>query len=282
MDNRLSLMIIGKVAKLGITKWIATPRMYMVALLAALFVSTPVSEVRSFAIEQGLSVSNWFFPLIFEQEMILLFLYFCVILMFCNAPFVDKQQMFVLLRSGKRNWFLGQLLYITLSSIIYFVYLFVLTIVEFIPYVGFSDKWESVFVHLGQHTEIGVMLISGDVISHYTPLQASLIAFLINVLLGIMLGELIFLVNLFKNRGYGTGVALAVVLFSYMLEYMVFGSKMSYISPVAWADISITCSGYSSVPLAYILPVLICGDILLAVLIMYRSRRYSIEEMEEI
>lgn len=282
MDKKLSFKIIGKVAKLGIKKWIATPRMYMVAILATLFVSTPVSGVRSFAIEQGLSVSNWFFPLIFQQGMILLFLYFCVILMFCNAPFIDKQQMFVLLRSGKRNWFLGQLLYIALSSIIYFVYLFILTIVEFIPYVGFSGKWESVFVHLGQHTEVGVMLISGDVISHYTPLQASLIAFLVNVLLGIMLGELIFLVNLYKNRGYGTGVALAVVLFSYMLEYMVFGSKMSFVSPVAWADISITCRGYSSVPLAYILTVLICGDILLAVLIMYRSRHYSIEAMEEI
>lgn len=288
MGQKISFTVIMKVAKLGIKKWMTSPRMYVVAILAALFMWAPLEQIRIFAMQQELSVSNWYFPLMWADDngMIVLFLYFDIILMFCNAPFVDRQQIFVLLRSGKKNWFLGQLLYIVSAAVIYFLYIFVLTIVEFIPYVGFSLRWESVFESLANYTYVSADMRASsmptELIHNLMPLQAFALSFLVNVLIAVLLGELIFLVNLFKNRGYGTGAALAVVLFSWLIGDAVFGSKLNYFSPISWSDITIIFQENTGVPLAYILSVLICGDILLAVLIMYRSRHYSIEAMEEI
>ena len=288
MDQKISFPIIMKVAKLGIKKWMTSPRMYVVAILAALYLWAPLEQIRIFAMQQELSVSNWYFPLLWADDngMIVLFLYFDIILMFCNAPFVDRQQIFVLLRSGKKNWFLGQLLYIVSAAVIYFLYIFVLTIVEFIPYVGFSFRWESVFESLAnfdyRSVDMHASSMPTELIHNFTPLKAFALSFLVNVLITVLLGELIFLVNLFKNRGYGTGAALAVVLFSWLVGDAVFGSRLNYFSPISWSDITIIFQENTGVPLAYILSVLIFGDILLAILIMYRGRHYNIEAMEEI
>ena len=44
--------------------------------------------------------------------------YFGVVLLFCNAPFMDDQQMFVLVRTGRLRWFAGQLAYIVACRIL--------------------------------------------------------------------------------------------------------------------------------------------------------------------
>ncbi len=61
--------------------------------------------------------------------------------MFCNAPFMDDQQMFVLVRTGRLRWFAGQLAYIVAANLVYFLWTALTTVLVLIPQVGFSTDW---------------------------------------------------------------------------------------------------------------------------------------------
>ena len=67
--------------------------------------------------------------------------YFGIILLLCNAPFIDEHQLFTLSRLGRKIWFCGQILYILLANFIYFAWMFFVSIIVFIPWVAPSAKW---------------------------------------------------------------------------------------------------------------------------------------------
>lgn len=279
---------IRRIAGMGIRKWVASPRTWMVCAMETIFVWISVELIRKFAAQQVLSVSQWYFPLLFTQDNIVyMFIYFGLILLLCNAPFVDAQQIFVLTRSGRRTWFLGQMLYIALSCFLFFAFIALLCVVEFIPYVGFSMNWEMVFTSLADaHVTVDGAYIAGiskRVLDTYTPLQAFGIAFIINVLIGCLLGLLIFYVNLYKSRGYGAAAAFAVVLLSNMVVYIaIYKNPFRFAAPVSWSCIELLCGNANGVPLWYAFTFLLIVNCILAALILHRSKSYNIEALEEI
>ena len=90
-----------QIALLGIRKWLSNPRMYLVFLLLAVFEWTLVQDVRAYAVSVGMSISCWYFPFLFVNGINCLFYYLTLILMYCNAPYVDEHQIYVMLLQYK-------------------------------------------------------------------------------------------------------------------------------------------------------------------------------------
>lgn len=270
----------------GLKKNFTSIRFYTVLLVAAIFSWTQIHGIRKYAAGQGLGVSCWYYPFLFSISICALFLYFGLVLLFCNAPFVDGQQMFVILRSGKKTWFRGQIFYIILSSIGYFTYIFILSIVMYLPHLGITSEWGTVlweFVRNPGITDGLGAAINARTLSIFSPIKACLLIWLVNVLAGCFLGFLIFYVNLYKNRTYGSAIALMVVLIS-NIEKAVGGSinKLVYISPVSWTDLFIYARKQNNISPFYTIGVLLVVNTILVLLIMRRSRKYSIEAMEDL
>lgn len=270
----------------GLKKNFISIRFYTVLLVAAIFSGQQIYGIRKYAAGQGLGVSCWFYPFLFSMSMCVLFLYFGLVLLFCNAPFVDGQQMFVILRSGKKIWFRGQIFYIILSSIGYFTYIFILSIVMYLPHLGITGEWGTVlweFVRNPGITDGLIPAINVRTLSMFSPMKACLLIWLLNVLVGCFLGFLIFYINLYKNRTYGSAIALMVVLISNLEKVGGnFMDKIVYISPVSWTDLHIYARKQSPISLFYTIGVLLAVNIILALLIMRRSKKYSIEAMEDL
>lgn len=280
-------VVIFHIALLGIRKWLTNFRMYVVFIMLAVFEWTLIQDIRAYAIDIGMSISCWYFPFLFVSNINCIFYYFALILMYCNAPYVEEHQMSLMLRSGRKQWFAGQILYTVMASFAFFVWMAVLSIIEYIPYVGFSTEWEGILMKLSQNPRAyghGLYLnVPYEILQNYTPIQAFLLCFGINVGVGTLLGLLIFYVNLWKSRGYGAAVALAwVALSDIVVQKVGMRRWMIILAPTSWTNLSLYCERVSRISLGFVLVFLLSGIILLSVLIMIRSNKYSIEALEEI
>ncbi|MDE7424944.1 MAG: hypothetical protein K2N51_14855 [Lachnospiraceae bacterium] len=286
MDKSRSWENSWNIAFSGIKKNFTSIRFYTVLLVAVIFAWTQIKGIREYAVSQGLGVSCWYYPFLFSTSICVLFLYFGLVLLFCNAPFVDGQQMFVILRSGKKTWFRGQIFYIILSSIGYFTYIFILSIVMYLPYVGITGKWGTVFREITRNPALTSGLgfgVNERALDIFSPIRGCLLIWLTNILIGCFLGFLIFYINLYKNRTYGSVAALMVVMVSNLEKAA--GSNMNklvYISPVSWTNLFVYARKQSPIPVFYTVGVLMLLNIVFALLIMRRSKKYSIEEMEDL
>jgi len=209
MHSQNGWMTSFKVCRESIRKWNGDARILAIVCLVLLFAWIRIEPMRSGCIAEGLSISCWFFPFLIH-DIHAIFYAFGILLLFCDAPFVDNQQLDVILRVGKRNWFRGKILYIVAGSCIYYLWVFAVSILEFIPYVGFSTEWEDMMNILSIENAYGG-IVRRSVLIHYTPIEACLVQYLLCVLFAVFLGLLIFYCNLFKKQNIGMGIALTGV-----------------------------------------------------------------------
>lgn len=272
-----------KVCRESIRKWSGDPRIWALLALIFLFEWTPIQSIREECVRQGLSISCWFFPFLF-MGIRNQFFFFGVLLLFCDAPFVDNQQMHIILRTGKQNWFRGKIMYIVLSACIYFLVMFLVSIIEFFPYIGFSLEWENIIQEL---SIVGIdKNITGDIkreiVVNFSPIEATLLTYIMCVLNASFLGLLIFYINLYKGHNTGLAVALTFVLCSGFVGSLVINVRnvLLYVTPVSWTDIRLFVTEYGGVPFPYAVAFLCVVNMLLIGLIMHKGKSYNIEAME--
>lgn len=271
-----------KVCRESIRKWKGDARIVAIVCLVCLFAWIRIEELRTVCESYKLSISCWYFP--FQiSDIHTLFYYFGLLLLFCDAPFVDNQQLDVLLRVGKKNWFLGKILYIITASCLYFLLIFVVGVLEFFPNVGFSLQWEDMMNILSLDSLYSTV-IRRNIIINYSPIEACFIQYMICVLVGILLGLIVFYFNLSKNKNMGMAIALTMVLMGAMLSLVDLGATrfIIYFIPIAWTDIDIFHQTFGGVSLAYAVTVLGIGIMVLSVLIMRKSKQYNIECQAEV
>lgn len=280
MHNQMDWGLACKVCRESIRKWSGNARIWAIVYLVCMFAWVRIEYFRAMCESYGLSVSCWYFP--FQMSDIhALFYYFGLLLLFCDAPFIDNQQMDVILRAGKRNWFVGKILYIVVASCLYFFLVCLIGIMEFFPYVGFSWEWEDMFNIMSLNEASGI--VRRLVITSYTPVVAWLVQYVVCVLFAILLGLLIFYFNLFKRKLVGLGLALTLVLMGgllYMVDLRV-SRILVYLIPMTWTNIDIYVKEAGGVPLAYAISMLCIGVAVFVVLIIRKSKSYNIECQEE-
>ncbi len=270
-----------KVCRESIRKWSGDARILAILFLVCLFAWVRIEDLRRMCIANGLSISCWYFA--FQMEGIhALFYYFGLLLLFCDAPFIDSQQMDVILRTGKKNWFIGKILYIMIASCFYFLLIYVVGVLEFVPYVGFSTEWEDMMNILSMDDVYG-MYIKRSILMSYSPIEACLVQYVVCVLFAIFLGLLVFYFNLFQSKVIGIGIALTMVLMGVILNMvnLIVSRLAVYLIPMAWTNIDVFKRETGGVPFAYAVTVLCIGIVVFIVLIMRKSKTYSIECQEE-
>lgn len=267
-------------------KWPVNPRVYVVFLLELAYVHWTVSPVGGFCAQGGYTVGPWVFPFLLAEPYSRLMVMLGLILLLCDAPFIESDHPALLLRSGRRTWTAGQVLYIAGTSALYFAVVYLLTVLVLLPHVGFEPGWGKV-IHTfcqtrmaGQH---GIVLPFDHQISNALgPVEANLLELLLCWLLGTLLGLVLFVLNLTVNRSAGAICAAALAIFPLFVERA--GWWMHYISPVSWASLSVVdLTGTTAFPsLGYALAVLAGGNALLALLAFLAMGRRDIDVLKSV
>lgn len=141
--------IAGCICAQDFRKWRTNPRIWVLFILIAIFINSYTKEIDLFAQSVQYKMSPWLFPLLYGQKYMRYILFAGVLLLFCDAPFIDEEQPYVIIRSGRKFWSIGQILYIVSASAVYFLYIIVISILLNLGNMEWNTDWGKVLGTLG-------------------------------------------------------------------------------------------------------------------------------------
>ena len=183
--------------------------------MSFLFVYSYISGMWKIIPLVGEKMNPWIFPFLFCWRFMKIVFMAPIVFIFCDAPFIDSNQSYVMLRTSRKKWCFGQVLYIYAGSVIYAFVLFFSTIIINIGHIKWGTSWGKVLGSAGTSTVLSTLGINyttvkvpAIVIRYYTPAQAMFFSFLLMVLSFIFIGLLIYTVNVItKTNVAGTIIA---------------------------------------------------------------------------
>ncbi|MGN0670062.1 MAG: hypothetical protein ACI4JZ_05885 [Oscillospiraceae bacterium] len=220
-------------------KWQTDYRIWVIAVLLIVMVQIYVDDMRRIANGIDTSVPIWIFPFLYTQFHTKLIYTLPLVLLFCNAPFADKNQIFVYMRTGRKKWVSGQILYILLSSAAYYLFLLLVTLLSTIPFGELSLEWGKTLhsiSSLGIAPKFGAFFVkvSPLVLSFFTPLQAVGFTFLVSWLSAVIIGLIIFFFNtVSRNKILGILVSSLLIVLSAFAENGGYPELIAF-SPISW------------------------------------------------
>ncbi|MCI9577127.1 MAG: hypothetical protein HFJ84_10960 [Clostridiales bacterium] len=220
-------------------KWMSNPRIYMIGILLILYIFNTTIPISKFCQTVQVSISPWYFPFLTSDQWVIPILFSGLILLFCDAPFIDQSQPYNIIRSGRKKWIAGQLLYIFFASIIYFLFILIISTLLLLPVTRWQTDWGRVLNTLATTTAQSEFHIPitfhQKIILLYNPIQALGISFLMNILVGTFIGLLIFVINLRFNRILGCIIAAIPTLLTNTIFFNEF--FLVYYIPVSWVSL---------------------------------------------
>ena len=267
----------------NIRKWAYNPRIYIIGILIFLFAINYISPLVQASNAIGYRFTPWFFPLIVNDASIQRIILLGLIFLFCDAPFLDITQPYTIIRCNRRQWAVGQITYIVMASGIYLLLLNISSMIVGIRNIHFTSEWGkifSTFANTNAGNSFGVNYVDYNIVSNFTPIEATINSFMLEWLVAIFLGLTMFVLNMYLKRGLGAIIASFIVLVD---SYISLGSiYMSKLSPVTFARLSmIDNTGISAKPtLLYAFSVLVILNVILVVVAIVLVRYKDIEVRE--
>lgn len=241
-------------------RWRSSGRMWTLLVILLVFTYSMTRQIIRCALDFDMAVTPWLYPHLFRDRYMILCYMLCVLLLFCDAPFVDAHCLLVIGRVGRRTWAKGMVVYICLASAVFFLSVGGLCALALLPVTQWSFSWGHLLEALSEANPYTGQ-ISSDILSHYSPAEATAITLLLTWQVGIFIGLLLFRCNLKWNRSVGILVAGAVCFLDFFLYVMpATPIWMFCFSPVSWVNLEIVGRpGFPSLAYAIIVLVLING-----------------------
>lgn len=265
----------------NLKKWSSNYRIWVLFILITIFIFDYTNEIMKFAYSVEYKVSPWMFPFLFTQKYMIRIIFMGVILLFCDAPFIDETQPYIIIRSGRKLWNMGQICYIFFSSLIYFLFLILISIILNLRYMELTSEWGKILGTLGSGNLLdGIsykVSISGKIVTFFNPITAMILTFVLAILVSVFIGLLIYLVNSFSNTQFlGTLIGIFIVLLDTLAKYNI---NLLWVSPVSWVNLSnIDIDRTSKLPtLPYIFSILTVLISMIIILIVCCNKKKSIE-----
>ncbi|QNK42255.1 hypothetical protein [Caproicibacter fermentans] len=278
---------------LDFRKWISSSRIKIILLLIVLMIYNYLQGVRSFTNAVHVSVTPWSLPFLMTTFNSLIIVMLGFVFLYCDAPFLDEQQPYLILRVGREIFSAAQILYVFVSSLTYTIFIFIMTVFCSLPRVEFSLKWGKIFKTLAvtdASSQYNVLLnIPESLMVHESPLTAIAKELLLLWLVGCFLGFLIFALNMHFPRAVGVGCASLLVFLDMFADFYrqthgYSGNLIYFFSPVSWANLTVLKSDPAEVlpTFAYTCSVLILLVAILIFFIFIMFRRKTIEVLPQI
>lgn len=160
------------------------------------------------------------------------------VLLICDVPYREEGVYQYLLRSSRKSWLWGQIIYVIGITVLYFFYIFVVILVLIIPQVQFRNDWSRTFIRLIDIPKsYGIEYLfsfSMSVIRSTTAGAMFAKSIVLAVMNGIAVGMLTMMMHLIWPEGPGVfvgGCGLIVDFWATAVQLM--QKQLLYISPMS-------------------------------------------------
>lgn len=215
----------------------------------------------------------------------LMILFLEVLVFYTDVPFITNEQLYVILRSGKIRWYLDQVVYIAVSSLLVVLSAFVLCMLRLLPILKWGTSWDKVLGTLaltdaGRQFEV-VLGVPYKILNRYEPMEALLYSLLVGWGVVCFIGMFMFCISLLRSRK--TAIILTTVMLLIFGVQNYYPSWVNYLVPLSWMQISEQGVRYSEFAptqkyVCIMLPVFLCVVFLVGFLSV---RKKDFEWMEE-
>lgn len=223
-----------KCCLINLQQWRSNPKyvLFLVYLLLLMCSATHDFSAKADALGYA-KITPWFLPIGVSSARLYPLLLLGFLILICDLPLRTSQQQFVLLRTGKRTWLSGQLLYLLLICVFFSVLLWVSSWLFYATRLEWTSRWGKFLRSTWQGSHV---FINSD------GLSATLWTVGMQTLICYFLGLLAMLLNLCASKGIGIFLDAGLILFSFLVRlYADAGNmqQMIWISPVSWIDRSL-------------------------------------------
>ena len=267
-------------------KWGSNPRYIVSVLLLFVILGQIVEGIPQLAERYQVGI-NFFalLPLICSNDIMFFrtVLGLIFLLLFCDAPFLTQNQLYILTRTGKKSYYLAQVLYILLASGIFTSLVAVLPALYCIRHLAVGRDWGTLFWSASRSDlPFAHLQISYEQLYKYNVLEAFGKQFLLLFFIGIFLGMVIFFFNLLLQNRLGLVIA-GGILFLETLPYYFDDLRWVYwVSPFSMANLyKLDVNGLTFYPdFGYAVTFLSVGSIVLIVAsyVLFCRRPIQVEE----
>ena len=267
-------------------KWIGNSRIIVSLIVLLLFTYLYTKGLWKISDYTGEKLSPYIFPFLTTYRYMKILYLFPVIMIFSDAPFIDSNQQFVMVRSGRLSWGIGQMLYIVVGSFCYTMFMLLSSIIVNIGHIQLDTSWGKGLI-LAATTNLTSALgiqydtvkVTGSIVRYYTPAQAMLWSFVFLWMICTILGLIIYDLNiLFKSNAVGVLVTGFMVFFTAIVDEV---QQFMWFSPVTWSSLNnIDVAKTTSLPSFYFVLYMYSGAIVILFImgaLLSRSRRFSFE-----
>ena len=279
---------IFSIAMYSIRQWATDPRIISLFVLMSMFVWNDFEVIGDLTGRTGIKTNPLIFPFFSSNPVKQLILLAGIVFLFSDAPFINKNQPYIIIRSKRIPWVLGQILYIVMASSIYFLFLMLVSILVLLPHATFAtDGWGKIIRTLAQ-TDVGAQIklqfgITKEITTFYSPLEAFGLSFLLNWGVACFLGLILFVINLKFNRMLGLVVGGVILSFD-LLVTNALPPAFYHFSPVSLSRLSVLDPmGVSMFPnLTYPFVFFSVSIVVLSALLVVSIKKISIEITPEL
>ena len=283
MDKRYSFLrkcrSVLAIAMYAVRQRIVSPRVICLLIVMTVYIASRLSFVEEAVRITGLRTNPMIFTFITSDVICALIIFSGVVFLYADAPFIDKSQPYVIIRSNRFLWAAGQIIHVIAFSAVYFLALNLITAALLLPHGTLAtDGWGKLINTLSLN-DLGLGMyfdIPSSTVNLYSPLSAFLMNYLLDIGLATFIGLLTFAINLRLHKMTGPLVCGAVLLTDLML---VNNLDFYYLSPLSLARLDLldpTGTTFYPSP-TYALCFYAISAVILSVIIMLSVRKLPIE-----
>lgn len=275
--------------RINLLRWSSDPKYPAVLLYTVLYMYQLIGNVSGYAQELGVKIHPWLFPFLMRNGNVICPLMLGFMLLISDAPFRNKQQQFVLLRTGKYTWMGGQILYLLMLSAVFTALLYLLSVVFTLPEMKVSTEWGSFLTTIAVNSlpgNYGAVDASYGVIRNATPIEVTLWSTASLTMVCFLLGLVMLLCNLWTGKGVGTTICSAIVIMPLLTQAFqntpYIYRYLTWISPMNWPDRSVMGQTGQNLPsYAYGIYMPLILSLILALVAMATVHRCNLDTDKE-
>lgn len=247
----------------------------IVFLMMFLYIRTYEEPIMDFLGAMKIGIEPYLYPILMNDMVFPIVILLGYLILVCDAPFIGNGYLFLVARSGKKCWIIGESLFMLFYSALYTLSVYVFTIISAGTKLEFATGWGKAILTLARTDaaqQFGIHDFNQTVIENYEPIEATVKTIVLCVFLLWLIGMVVFTLNyLLKNQ---IGVLLsAVIIFEDLAIYNFFDERLYRFSPVSLMKLSVITGVNEWNPtFLYAFRVLIGGSLILMTIVMISTK----------
>lgn len=137
------------VAKINFQRWKNDQRVWIIFIFVGVLLVRELWGLTRYGLDEQLECTGYLLCIVFNGGKISVgflktMLYLGCLLLLCDAPFIYQITPYVVLRSRRESWWMGECLYILAATFLYTFFILLVSTLVVLPVATFGDSWGKV------------------------------------------------------------------------------------------------------------------------------------------